>query len=615
MIWNPASHASDAPITKLVESQRLFEHPRWLALGHYRKTFFGGYKSDIHSDDFFLSINGKTDPRGELNATLLAFSLPVNAKVQDQHAQCRFPARLLWLRQVLPLPALPKVDCQAFKQFSYQGGVESISVVFATGYLSNPASYFGHPLIKFNLSRVKIPNNLLDVSVNYGAVTPPEENPFIYAAKGLFGGYFGTFTNRQFYYSNHAYAELELRDMWEYKLNLSRDEVDQIVSHTWEVMGKKFTYFFTSNNCASAMAQILTDVMGVRLDPAYLPYSIPYMVFDNLAHKQRPDGSPLITSVTLIPSRQSRLTGRYSALSSDEKSAVRSIAQSNSVTDQYRTLPEQSKIHVIETLFDYFAYRAVADPDTKSIGAIRYELLSERLRLPTSAASDPVLADVHAPHEGQSPVLTRIGVMKSVTHGEGAELRLRLAYYDFLALDIGRPPNSSVRSFDAAFVIAGKKAWLRSFDFISIEALNLSQTGLPGDGGYAWKFNTGFETQNLACTDCEVFKIESGIGKAISPVKRQILYVMLDGRMQTLAAGGGHFAATPNIGAIFDLLSSGAWKGEATLGYRDYFDDHKPGQPLIRLENRFGRNRSWDIRLAYEKHVDEQTKLSFSYYW
>ena len=85
--------------------------------------------------------------------------------------------------------------------------------------------------------------------------------------------------------------------------------------------------------------------------------------------------------------------------------------------------------------------------------------------------------------------------------------------------------------------------------------------------------------------------------------------------MQTAAAGSGHLAGTPWAGALVDLLPSGIWRAGLSLGYRDYLGGRQNGEAILRLENRFGLNREWDIRVAYEKHVDEQTKVSYSRYW
>lgn len=618
---NPNAHGSELvssnQIWEMAYSRDLQNHSRWLALGHYHKTLFGNFKSDVQSDDFFLAKGGDAYPAEELKATIHAFFAPPQKESPDLHAQCRFPARLTWLKKELQWDGLglPSVTCTRYNQFSYQGSIESISLIFATGYLSNPASYFGHPLVRFNLPRAKMPNSLLDTSVNYGAMTPSDENPVTYALKGLLGGYKASFTHRQFFYSNHAYGELELRDLWEYKLNLTKFQVDQIVGHTWEILGRNFDYMFLSKNCAWAFGQLLEDETGVRLVPHYLPYSLPFTLFDNLAHKKNAEGKSLITSVALTPSRQSRLTAGFYALDKPERDAVRSVAEKHSVTQEYRGLTAESRAKVTETLFDYYSFLSVGEAPDEKIKNLRRELVIERLKLPVSPPADKSMLNLRPPHEGQKPLLTRLSYFDSVQFGNGGEFRIRPAYYDYLAIDSGRASNSSVRAWDIAVVFADETFWLKRFDIINVETLNISQTGLPGDGGLAWKFNTGFEAVNLACTNCAAFKIEAGVGKAVRLFDRQVFFAMLDARAGSAAAGSGHFAGTPRAGAILDLLPSGYWRAELSAGYRHYLRDKNDGEAILRFENRFGSNREWDIRLAYEKHVTEQTSVSYSRYW
>jgi hypothetical protein len=615
----PAATAQESLSEKLIakaQTRHLDLNPRWRSLVHYESSLWGGLKSAVDSSDFFLAPDGKTNPQAELQATLRAFFDTPGAD-QDLHAQCRFPARLNWLKRELAWDAktLPRVKCERFAQFSFQGNIESVSLIFATGYLSNPASYFGHPFIKFNLPRSKITNSLLDTAVNYGAMTPPGENPVVYAVKGLFGGYNASFTHRQFFYSTHAYAELELRDLWDYRLNLSPEQVQQVVGHIWEVLGRNFDYLFLTENCATSFARLIGDEIEVKLIPGYLPYSLPYTLFDHLAHDKDARGQPLISSVQFIPSRQSRLTAGFWALNKLERAAVDSVARANAKTDRLENLPPESKARVIETLFDYYSYRAAGNPPDEKLKSFRRELVSERLKLPISNAEDKPSLSVRPPHEGQKPLLTRIGFLSSVRNGAGGEFRLRPASHDHLASDIGRPQNSSVQGFDLTMRFLDHKFSLRRFDIISVETLNISQTGLPGDGGMAWRFSTGFEEVNLACTECAVYKIEAGIGKAWQPIKILTYYIMADARLQSAAAGSGHLAGTPWAGAIADILPSGFWRTGLSLGYRDYLGDRNDGEAIFKVENRFGRNREWDIRIAYEKHVDEQTQISYSRYW
>ena len=188
---------------------QLFHHPYWLKLLHFYS--FGesvgqwSFKSDVVNDGFFLSPDGKTDPSAELKATLKAVLSPLS-KDPNQHARCKFIARFKWLRSSLDFPELPKLACPLFERWSNLEDATGISIIFVSAYLKNPASTFGHLLLKFNSRNRHFGHSLLRPTLNYGAMINPDDNPFVYAVRGLFGGYEGSFTDERFYNFNHIYG-------------------------------------------------------------------------------------------------------------------------------------------------------------------------------------------------------------------------------------------------------------------------------------------------------------------------------------------------------------------------------------------------------------------------
>ena len=57
--------------------------------------------------------------------------------------------------------------------------------MYVTGYLKNPASFFGHTLIKFNTLKGTQQNNLLDSTLNYGADTNNDPDYLIHNEKAI----------------------------------------------------------------------------------------------------------------------------------------------------------------------------------------------------------------------------------------------------------------------------------------------------------------------------------------------------------------------------------------------------------------------------------------------
>ncbi|HYY53716.1 MAG TPA: DUF4105 domain-containing protein, partial [Myxococcales bacterium] len=140
-------------------NRSLSEDRSWLRLGHWRKRLLGGWESEADGPGLFLSPQGKRDPAAELEATLSGFfgagdGAPLDGKkLADpslEHPQCRFPARFAWLAATLPidLERLPPRSCPRFDAFWKRVSARSVTLVFSSYYLNNPASAFGHTFLR-----------------------------------------------------------------------------------------------------------------------------------------------------------------------------------------------------------------------------------------------------------------------------------------------------------------------------------------------------------------------------------------------------------------------------------------------------------------------------------
>ena len=593
-----------------VEEKKLAEHPYWHKLLHYRSTFFARHvKSDVLSKEYFLSPEGETNPQSELQATIKSFFAPPD-KDLNNHAQCRFVSRFEWLKKVLSWDKIKitQYHCPKYDEWTQNHSVKSLSLVFATGYLGNPGSFFGHPFLKFNFMNSKNPNELLDESVTYGAFTPEQVNPFAYAFKGVLGGYKAGFIHLKFFYSDHNYTEMDLRDLWVYELKLTKDQIEQIVSHAWDLMDQKFPYYFLSDNCASRIAELLEMVIDHELVPKHALYSLPYVLFDHIFE------AGMVKDFYLIPSRQTKLTHKYLSLDETGKKLVKKIIHDPATMDkeEFQARKTDEKIRVLETLFDYNSFRLTQNKENHKLKSFKTRLLEERLKLPSGQQTwAPINSP--APHTWQKPTLLQFNVFHSEKFNFGTTLRWRPAYYDLLALEMGQLPNGSLSAFDMEFSYAGEKAWINYIDIVAIQSLKLSQTGLPGDGGMAWNLKLGIDNQDLACQDCLSARVQGGLGKGFAFNRNFMIYGMFNSRLQSEVRNSGTLALVPELASLLTL--SKAWKAQLIMERRYYLNGDKSKNPIYSLENRFGNSRTWDLRLSYKKHVDEQIKFGLTYYW
>jgi hypothetical protein len=107
---------------------------------------------------------------------------------------------------------------------------------------------FGHTFLRIDSA---YESKLLSYAVNYAAdADSTVENGFVFAIKGLFGGYYGKYSLLPYYDKLKEYRDSEQRDIWEYNLNLNEEEVLRMFSHIWELNGTHSDYYFFTENCS-----------------------------------------------------------------------------------------------------------------------------------------------------------------------------------------------------------------------------------------------------------------------------------------------------------------------------------------------------------------------------
>lgn len=330
LIPTPSAWTSDSPPTiaallAFADKEKLWENPQWLALGHYTKNRWGkGWTSRIDAPLFFLSSNGKVDPKAELHATLRAFfSKPYVDSPEEQTAQCRYPARYQWLSSQVPgdlLPTNPAPSCPALDRFLAELSPSTISLIFPESYLKNPASLFGHTFLRIDPTGKSRRNVLLGYAVNFGARTK-DPIGLTYAYKGLFGKYMGRYTLAPYGEMVKEYGDIEHRDIWEYPLRLSPQESEFLLLHLRELEGSFFDYYFLDENCSFQILALLEAVRpSLQLTKHFPLRTIPGDTLITLSRTDNLLGPPIYR-----PALRTRLSRQISRLDEREMNIVKKL--------------------------------------------------------------------------------------------------------------------------------------------------------------------------------------------------------------------------------------------------------------------------------------------------
>ncbi len=596
----PASATSLQENLSLAIQTNLDEHPYWLKLLHYKKHIgsTSGYKSEVISEDFFLS-NTKSDPLAELKATIKSIYTPITNP--NQHTRCKFIARTQWLQSKLNME-LPSIECEEFKQWIDLENINQVQLVFASGYLKNPASFYGHLLLKFSSSSNK--NNLLDLSINYGAMLT-DTNPILYIVNGIFGGYTAGFSDSRFYRQNHNYGQTDLRDLWSYNLDLSQDQIKQIAFHLWELLDVQFTYYFLDKNCAYHFANLLALVIEAPLTDQYSPWVMPLTIFQKLMENKSKD-NPLVKSVTHIASRQSQFYEKYFHLNEKQQQLLKLLLESNDWVShsKFKSLPDNEKIALINVLFDYIEYQLAELGDSSSdrvqqLSLEKKKLIRTRFSLPASPAKKQRthLLKTQPPHHSQYPKLIRVSGISS-KESSGALLQLRPVYYDILGSESGRMPNSALSMADLTLSNFNGNFAIRRFNIVAIESYNVAKTELRGDNKYAWMINFGLDTPDNMCFNCTRVQLSGGLGKSYKLSHQHIINFMALGSIHTEHNNEGN----ATIGGQVSLLSkiNPSWNSLITFNKTRTLTNVPTSS--IKWENSFFNLKHFDVRLSLERN-------------
>lgn len=235
-----------------IEQKKLYENPYWSKLLHYTNG-----ESEIDSDNFFISKDGKTDLKKELFETINSLENGQN------NVLCRFPLRVKWLKE--NIPSLEKdivnYSCAELDEFLSSVDAKHVTMVFPTAHINSPASMYGHTFLRVS-SNEETP--LISNAVNFAAKTD-DTNGLIFAYKGLFGEYEGRYSILPYYEKIKEYNNLEQRDIWEYDLDLTQNEIDRLVLHAFELKDSYSDYFFFKENCSYNILWLL-EVARYDLD-------------------------------------------------------------------------------------------------------------------------------------------------------------------------------------------------------------------------------------------------------------------------------------------------------------------------------------------------------------
>lgn len=468
-------------VSRLATEQNLADSPAWSALLHYRPAMRGRV-SLVDDTRFFLAPEGKTDPRAELLATIDALF----DNTTSPPARCRFPARTAWLTETLALSANAFTPAACFDVDNIIRTVNprSTTLVFASGHMNSPASMFGHTFLRLDGA---MESPLLSFAVNYSATIGPDDGGIPYAIKGLAGSFSGFYSLMPYYLKTREYADMESRDLWEYRLDLTEEETRRLLLHAFELRDIASDYYFLDENCSWRLLFLLdaTRPSARLVDKTDAIFVTPVATLRAVIE------SGMASTPVFRPSLARKIRHSASLLSPASVDAAALLSESGgTVTPELAALPEPERAQTLDLAASHLQHRFLRRDVPQAEYQSRYlALLTERSRTSSTSMTDaapPIPPPPEASHGDR-----RISISGGARDGDAfVEASIRPAWHDLLD-----PEDGFVRGAQIAFgdvtlrtYIDDGETRLQRFDLVDIVSLS------PHDRLFrpaSWKMSAG----------------------------------------------------------------------------------------------------------------------------
>ncbi len=445
-------------------------------------------QSEVSYSGYFFAQDGRQNIQHELNADIAALFQKAEP---NQSIRCRLPARSQWLMQQLKISEsqLPKVECPEFDQWYGQIKPHKATLIYATDFMGNPSSMFGHTLLRIDPKDQK-ELNLVSYAVNYAATVNSEDN-WSYAWKGLIGKYPGEYSLMPYYRKVKEYGDFESRDLWEYELNLNPEETAFLVKHMWEMQKVSFPYYFVSDNCAYRLLGLIDLVRpSSNLRKQFTYASIPIQTIKAI------DQEGLIKETVYRPALETQLNSQAKqhghALA--KKAHQVAMLEPSAMQSAIASYTEADRAKILEMAYDDLYLQFVArqvdstftQPRFRQLLGLRSQIqIGKQRQEPQRPQVDPV--DSHDSRKWS----VEVGEVQGEKY---IEIGHRQAYHEL------KDPQGGLRTGTQLLFLDGTAQWRD--DQLKLEELNLLTVNsynpiTPFKTPITWGFTLGWQQEAL----------------------------------------------------------------------------------------------------------------------
>ena len=481
---------------------KLSQSSYWIKLGHYLAKPLRGSVSTVRQGEFFLSPDGKLDPHSELVTTVnkLYSQDSEVAKI----TQCQYPARYAWLESLHGRSV--NLDCPELEKWRDALDPEGMTLVFPTAFMNNPSSMFGHTLLRVDAKDQTRNKELVAFAINFAAEPEQQDTPALFALKGLIGSYPGRFTVMPYYRKVREYNDMESRDIWEYQLNLSKDEVNRVLLHLWEMRHAEFDYYFLDENCSYqllALLELARDDLSLIKD--FPLQAIPSDTVETL------EKNGLLEAPKYRAAFGTRLLHQAHEIEPALFDAAIKAKQGNyPAADEFT--PTQ-RAAILELAYEWLNFELYDQALERDSTAKRLtQLLLQRSKITVESPFSPVPVPKVSPEQGHASARIGTGLQTNKNSPDKMTLEWRATYHDVLDSQAGFIPGAQISFLDTQLSMdSDRHTQLDRLYFLDTMALAPSNQVF---NSLAWNIRAGFDRKPMAEKQAGRWFAQGGTGKA-----------------------------------------------------------------------------------------------------
>jgi len=429
---------------------KLSKTAQWHRLLHFKNG-----ESEIDDKRFFFAKDGKINPKAELKASIKKL---ISDKSDDENSTlCRYPSRSNWILEQIPTLKeqikIPK--CTSLKKELKELSAKHVTLILASAHINSPASAFGHTFLR-------IDNNpdtpLLSYAVNYTAQTT-KDNGFVYAYQGLFGGYKGRYSIDPYYKKLKEYSDLEQRDIWEYTLDLTQEQIDRMVLHIFEIRHFYADYFFLAENCSYNLLWLIeVATKKSNLTNQFNFKAIPIDTLRAVVNKK------LVKKTLYRPSKRKKILALSEAIQNNSKAL--DFAQSNDYNfSKIENLTKEDKIASLELATALLKIRRSENKISKKEYLPKFlKILRYRSRLGKVDKKD--IPTPSSPKDGHLSSKASLSYMTDKI----VKVRAKVSYHDIYDNDNGYISGAYISFLNTAIEYKDNNIFLEEIDFLNIKS-------------------------------------------------------------------------------------------------------------------------------------------------